>query len=95
MSRIWEADELERVKIKSEKIEQEVITDLGLPASLDGWKPSSQLPYRAAFTSMVPQILWLVQEYVRDSVAYLKGLTNLGDVLPAACANRDKIIKVV
>ncbi|GMH45381.1 hypothetical protein BSKO_13338 [Bryopsis sp. KO-2023] len=94
VARIWDADEQERVGIRSEKNEREIITDLGLPTSLESWEPPTQFPYRAPFTSMVPHIIWLVQEYVRDSVAYLKGLINPGDVLSASCLNRDRMIKV-
>lgn len=43
---------------------------------------------------MVPQMINVVHEYVRDSIAYLKGLINHGDILTTACQHRDKMIKV-
>lgn len=67
---------------------------MGLPVALEGWKQPTEVPYEVPFSVMVPEIILLVQEYVKDSVAYLKGLINPGDVLPAACTNRDRILKV-
>eukprot|EP00803_Ostreobium_quekettii_P005107 evm.model.scf_611.3 EVM.evm.TU.scf_611.3 scf_611:47229-58906(+) len=92
--KLWERDDLEVMAIRNEVMQRDIVDLLGLPATLEGL-PLTELPYRAPFTNIVPHIMWLVQEYIRDSVSYMTGLLNPGDLLTAACKNRDNVVKVV
>lgn len=87
-------DRLEPTKIKSKEMYQEYIRMLHLPDAIDLQEKPDRFPFIAPFTEMVPQIIYNIHDYVRDSIAYLKGLINSGDVLATACQHRDKMLKV-
>eukprot|EP00210_Caulerpa_lentillifera_P003559 g3395.t1 len=94
VAKILHNDSMECVKIKTEAQKSDYLKQLGLPYSIDLAKEAPKVPFTASFTEMVPQMINVVHEYVRDSIAYLKGLINHGDILTTACQHRDKMIKV-
>ena len=86
---------MDPVKIKSQEMYDSQIQNLQLPESIDSKEKPDKFPFMAPFTEMVPQIISVIHEYVRDSISYLKGLINPGDVLTTACQHRDKMLKVL
>ena len=94
VNKIVRDDRMDPAKITSKDMYHEYVTLLCLPDSTDPNEKPDRFPFFAPFTEMVPQLIYTIHEYVRDSIAYLKGLINPGDVLTTACQHRDKMLKV-
>lgn len=50
------------------------------------------LPYSAPYTPLVPAVLRLVRRYVSDALDYLRDLHSPAELLPAALAQRDRMM---
>ena len=95
VNKILRDDRMDPIRIKTKENYQEYVGKLCLPDSIDSNNKPDRFPFLAPFTETVPQLIYIVHEYVRDSIAYLKGLINPGDVLTTACQHRDKMLKVM
>ncbi|KAF8067252.1 SEC15A [Scenedesmus sp. PABB004] len=107
LSAVVEADVLAELEITIEAQHAALVAEWGLPAQLEGAAPPRKgaaapsvngvppLPYVAPFTACVPEALRLVRRFVADSVAYLRGLTSPGELLPAVLHQRDRMMAKV
>lgn len=53
------------------------------------------LPYTAPFTASVPAMMSLVRRFVRDSLAYLRGVYSDTELLSAVLHQRDRMLSKV
>ncbi|PRW58081.1 exocyst complex component SEC15A [Chlorella sorokiniana] len=78
-------DGLSPVEVRGAAEVEQLFRQLALPVTFRAEDAGNKRPpFRAPFSSMVPELVRIVRGHVVDSVAYLKGLLTAGEVASAA-----------